>query len=194
MYSSQKQDSDLIFSLYSDTRTVYRLNDIALLLGETNFDSLNQRLNYYVRVGKLQNPRKGIYTKQEFNIEEFSCRIYLPSYISLEYVLQKAGVAFQYSSQITSVSYLSRSLDIGTNSIVFRKIKDIVLVETMGIIRQANGVNIATPERAVLDMLYLNGETYFDNLNLINKDLVYKLLPIYKSKILKQRVNRLFPL
>ena len=191
MTGSQSNENDLIFNLYNDSRTVYRLNDIAMLLGETNFESLNKRLNYFVRTGKLLNPRKGIYSKTAYNTEELACRVYTPSYISLEYVLQKSGVIFQYNSQISSVCYLSRSIDIEETTFVYRKIKDEILVDTTGIIRNENGVNIATAERAFLDLLYLDGEYYFDNLNQINEELINKLLPIYRSKVLTQRVTQL---
>lgn len=191
MFSSPKQEKDIMLNIFNDARTVFRLNDIAMLLGETNFDSLNKRLNYFVRAGKLKNPRKGIYAKTGFNIEELACRIYIPSYISLEYVLQKAGVVFQYNSQITSISYLSRSIDIEANSFSFRKVKGEILVDTNGIIRLENGVNIATPERAFLDVLYLNANYNFDNLNPLNKELIHKLLPIYNSKTMNDRVKKL---
>jgi len=191
MYCSPKQKKDIMLNTFNDARTVFQLNDIAMLLGETNFDSLNKRLNYFVRVGKLKNPRKGIYAKLGFNLEELACRIYIPSYISLEYVLQKAGVVFQYNSQITSICYLSRTIDIEENSYVFRKIKGEILVDTRGILRLDNGVNIATPERAFLDVLYLNANYYFDNLNPLNKELIYKLLPIYNSKTMNDRVKKL---
>jgi len=125
-----------------------------------------------------------------YNKEELACRVFIPSYISLEYVLQKAGVIFQFSSQITSISYLSRNIEVDQTSLVFRKIKGDILVDNMGIIRQTTGVNIATPERAFLDTLYLNGDYYFDNINSLNMDLVFKLLPIYKSKKLTQRVKK----
>ena len=191
MAGSQSIETDLLFLLYNDIRTVYRLNDIAMLLGETNFESLNKRLNYLVRTGKLKNPRMGIYAKTAFSLDELACRIYTPSYISLEYVLQKTGVIFQYNSQISSISYLSRTIDIEGNNFVYRKIKGDVLVVTSGVNRMANGVNIATAERAFLDMLYLDANYYFDNLNPLNKELVFSLLPIYKSKRLSQRVTKL---
>jgi len=191
MSGSQNKSNDLIFSLYNDASTVYLLKDIALLLGETNFESLNKRLNYFVRAGKLENPRKGIYGKAGFNKEELACRIFIPSYISLEYVLQKAGVVFQYNSQITSISYISRSIDVGGTIFVFRKIKGEIMVDTTGIYRNKDGVNIATPERAFLDVLYLDGDYHFDNLNVLNKDLIYKLLPIYQSNALSKRVKKL---
>ena len=190
MFSSRNIKNNIIYTVYNDTRTVFRLNDVALLVGETNFQSLNKKLNYYVRTGKLQNPRKGIYTKPNFNPEELACTIYTPSYISLEYILQKAGIVFQYDSRITAVSYLSRTIKVADQTYLFRKIKGEILVNTTGVIRQDNQINIATAERAFLDLLYLNTDYYFDNLNPLRKQLIYKLLPIYQSKALSVRVNK----
>lgn len=193
MYSSQKNkiDRDVVLSIYKENRTVFRLNDVALLVGESNFQSLNKRLNYYVHSGKLQNPRKGIYAKPNFRLEELACTIYTPSYISLEYVLQKAGILFQYDSQITSLSYLSRSIEVSGRTYKFRKIKGKILVNTAGIIRQDNHINIASAERAFLDLLYLEKDCYFDNLNPLNKSRIYDLLPLYNSKALSARTDKL---
>ena len=190
MFSSRNIKNNIIYTVYNDTRTVFRLNDVALLVGETNFQSLNKKLNYYVRTGKLQNPRKGIYTKPNFNPEELACTIYTPSYISLEYILQKAGIVFQYDSRITAVSYLSRTIKVADQTYLFRKIKGEILLNTTGVIRQDNQINIATAERAFLDLLYLNTDYYFDNLNPLRKQLIYNLLPIYQSKALSVRVNK----
>jgi hypothetical protein len=188
MNSSPK--SDLIFSVYSDKRSVFTLIDIAMLIGETDFKRINERLNYYVGRGKLFRPRKGIYVKQGYNPEELACRLYTPCYISLEYVLQKAGVIFQYDGRITVVSYLSRSVEIEGHRLSYRKIKGEIIVEMQGIIRTGI-INIATPERAFLDILYLNPSYYFDNLNSLDKTLINKLLPAYNSKKLTSRVNNI---
>ena len=184
MSSSLNAKVDIVLALYKESRTVFRLKDIAMLVGEESFQSLNKKLNYYVQSGKLENPRKGIYAKPGYNIEELACTIFSPSYISLEYVLQKAGIVFQYDSCITSVSYLSRDVEVGNQQFVFRKIKGSALVNTLGIIRQTNHINIASPERAFLDLLYLDKDYYFDNLNPLDKDLIYKLLPLYQSRSL----------
>ena len=56
MFSSR--NSDLILSVFSDTRSVFSLNDIAKLIGKSDIKKLNERLNYYVRRGKLLRPRK----------------------------------------------------------------------------------------------------------------------------------------
>ncbi len=188
MYSSQNKD--FLWLLYNNSNTVFTLPSVALLLGEDNFQSLNQKLNYYVRTGKLLRPRKGIYAKPDYNPEELACLLYTPSYLSLEFVLQKAGVIFQFDSRITVVSYLSRSIIVDKYTIAYRKIKNEILINLCGIKRNEN-VNIATPERAFLDMLYLNSSYYFDNLHVLNKQLICEILPIYNSKKLAQRVQKI---
>lgn len=104
MISSQNMEKDVLFKIYQNSKTVFRLRDIALLTGETRYQSLTKKLNYYVHTSKILNPRKGIYAKKDYNREEMACSVFAPSYISLEYVLQKAGVVFQFDSQITAGS------------------------------------------------------------------------------------------
>ena len=189
MFSSQK--TDVLFTIYNNNRTVYTFSNIALLTGESNAAKLSNKLNYYVHSGKLLNPRKGIYAKNNYNPEELACLLYTPSYISLEYVLQKAGVIFQYDEKITAVSYLSRTVEIDKNVYQYRKIKNEILIDMSGIIR-SNNLNIASPERAFLDVMYLNASYYFDNFNSLNKNVIYELLPVYNSKILTERINNIF--
>ena len=190
MFSSLK--NDIILSLYRDKRTVFRLSDVAMLTGDTDRVSLSKKLNYYVRTGKLNNPRKGIYAKPDYSARELACRLYTPSYISLETVLVSAGIIFQYDSSITTVSYLSRTVEINEQIFKYRKIKNACLLNTRGIIRQTGGINIATPERALLDMLYLNPGYYFDNLNAIDREKTLSLVEIYASKTLQTNIHNLF--
>ncbi len=191
MNSSQNVRKDLLLSVYQDKRSVFRLTDVAQLTGETSFNSLNKRLNYFVRTGKIMNPRRGIYTKPVYNPEELACTIYTPSYISLDYVLQKSGIIFQYDSRITAISYLSRSIEVEGRIFIYRKIKGEILVSTAGISRLESHVNIASPERAFLDMLYLDPYYYFDNLKPLDITIVRDFLPIYQSAALSKRFNKL---
>lgn len=182
--------SDLIYKLYSNTRTVYSLQEIAMLLNEPDAQKLKQQINYYVRTGKLKNPRKGIYAKENYSVEELACKVFKPSYISLEYVLQKSGVVFQYDSRITNISYLSRTISIDKTLYVYRKIKNDILYNSNGIIMNDNGVSIATPERAFLDTLYLNREYYFDTIKYLNQESILRILPIFQSDQLTKRVQK----
>jgi hypothetical protein len=151
---------------------------------------LSERLRYYVQTDRLLNPRKGIYAKPDYNPLELANILYTPSYVSLEYVLGQAGVVFQFDSRITSVGYLSRELEIDGRTYNYRRIKEEIIIDTTGIERKGN-VNIATPERAFLDTLYLNKEFYFDNLNSLDRRQINKILPAYCSAALEKRVAKL---
>lgn len=190
MSSSQNIGKDFLLAIYQAPASVFRLKDIALLVNESRFDTLNRRLNSYVRAGRLLSPHRGIYAKPGFTIEEIACKLYTPSYISLQYVLQKSGIIFQHDSAVTLVSYLGRAVEQGGESLVYRKIKGAVLVNTSGIIRK-NNTSIATAERAFLDLCYLEKDYYFDNLHLLNREIVADLLHVYQNATLTTRVEKL---
>ncbi len=189
-----KKRTDIIFEIYKNSRTAFRIDDIALLIGIEKTPSLCSKLNYYVQNGKLLNPRKGFYAKENYNPEELACLIFTPTYISLEYVLQQAGVIFQYDSTITNVSYLSREVEVDNRIFRYRQVKGEILTNTAGINLNKNNINIATPERAFLDMLYLNKDFYFDNPNVLDKKKIVRLLSVYNSQALTQTVNKLLSL
>lgn len=182
----------LIYRLLESKQTVYSLNEIAIIGEEKNSANLKSKINYYVKSGLILNIRKGFYAKRNFNIEEFACKLNAPTYISLDYVLQKEGLIFQYSNVITSVSHLSRVINIEGYQIEYRKVKNSVLLNSIGIRRLSTGINIATPERAVLDSLYLNKAGYFDNIEKLNFDLMEKILEIYQSKAIKKLYKKTF--
>ena len=182
---------NIMIAISSSPRTAFNTKSIALLLNEKRDLLLTKKLNYYVKKGLLLNPRKGIYTKINPNMEELAGLVFVPSYISLQYVLQKAGVVFQYDSAITSVSYLNREIEMCGQTFRYNQVKKEIAYNLEGIERRDN-INIATPERALLDMMYLNSECYFDNIDGINKRKIAQLLSIYQSPRLNERVKELF--
>ncbi len=57
MTGSQK--TDILLALYQDSRTIFRLSDVAMLTGDIDSISLGKKLHYYVKTGKLhRTPRK----------------------------------------------------------------------------------------------------------------------------------------
>jgi hypothetical protein len=183
---------DFITEVFKNKRTVFDISDIAFLLDESDFKNLKQKVNYYVLKRVILNLRRGIYAKENYNPEELAGKIFKPSYISLEYILQKAGVIFQYSESITALSYLTRTIVINGQSLIFRKIKHSILLNTLGITISDDGICIATPERAFLDLLYLNTSFYFDNISILDRRKVEGLLFVYNSKQLVLRVKKIF--
>lgn len=184
--------NQLLLDIYKDKASVFTMQGIAMAYGQgLDRETVKNRMIGYVRKGEILNPRKGIYAKPGYDEKELACLLYTPSYVSLEYVLQRAGIVFQYSDEITSIGNISRSLEIDGKMYRYRKIKGEILVDTSGIIREGN-VNIASPERAFLDTLYLDNKYYFDNPSSLDKEKVLSLLPIYNSKTLEQRVSKIF--
>lgn len=184
----QKNVLELILN---SQRTVFNVQTLRMLTECEDSQKLTKSLHYYVRKGKIRNPRRGIYTKAKYSEKEMACSLFRPAYISLEYVLQRAGVVFQYSENVSCVSYLNRSVEIDEKTYQFRIINPMLWIGMDGIERQDN-ILIASIERAFLDMLYLSsGNCYFDNLHPLKKSRVKQLLPLYQSKVLSQRVNEL---
>lgn len=178
--------------IISSNRTVFDMQSIVLLSGISDNLRLRQMMNYYVKRGELLNPRRGIYAKVGYDLREMACAILQPAYISLEYVLQRAGVTFQYDDTITCVSYQNRTIEVDENIYSFRRINPMLWMNMQGLI-QEKGYTIATPERAFLDMLYLSaGQCYFDNLLPLRKSIINQLLPTYQSQVLTQRVKDIF--
>lgn len=181
-----------ILDIYRSSRTVFTFKDLSLILGETDKDYLRKTVYRYMKTGKLYSIRRGIYTKDKnYDKLELATKIYTPSYVSFETVLAKAGVIFQYYSQIFVASYLSREITIDNQTYSYKKIKDAILTNSLGIESKEN-YSIASPERAFLDILYLYKDYHFDNLAPLNWQKIYKILPIYKRKIMQKRVERYY--
>lgn len=162
-----------------------------MLTNTRNADNLKSAVNYYASCGVIRRVRNGVYVKTPYQPEELAGRIYSPSYISLETVLLKAGIIFQFSAAVTAISYLSRTIEVDGTEIIYSKLKNSILVAGAGIISE-NNINTATPERAFLDRLYLSKNYYFDNLGCLNRDKIGNLLCVYKSKELEKRVKKVF--
>jgi predicted transcriptional regulator of viral defense system len=178
-----------IKALYRSQNTVFTFKDIALLLRENNAANLRSKVNYFVKKGDLYQVRKGLYTKEKDYVKfELATKIYTPSYVSFETVLLQSGVIFQFYSQIWVASYLTREITIGDQAYAYRKIKDSALTNKTGIEDKEN-YSIATPERAFLDVVYLNGDYYFDRLSALNWDRVFEILPIYNNKRMEKKVH-----
>jgi hypothetical protein len=67
-----------------------------------------------------------------------------------------------------------------------------VLLNPFAIKNSNQQVSTALPERAFLDKLYLDPDFHFDNLTSLDQDLINRLLPIYQSKSLSDRIKNYF--
>ncbi|MDE7101547.1 MAG: hypothetical protein K2O37_01995 [Bacteroidales bacterium] len=181
--------NEISLLLLQQPQTVFKVADIAMITGITDVVAISKRMAYAIRKGLFVSPRKGIYAKPGYSITELAGRLYTPSYLSLEYVLQQEGVIFQYSSEITMASYLNRTVEVDGNMLVYRKLKGDILANMLGV--RGGILSVATKERAFLDMLYLNANCHFDNPSILDKEAVKRLLPVYNSPTLTKRALKI---
>ncbi len=163
---------------------------MALLWEETNPINLKSKIGYYAKQGVLIRLTRGIFAKNKnYNPKELATSIYTPSYISFETVLREAGVIFQHYDTIFVAGPWPLTKKIDQHTFTFRKLKDSVLFNPIGI-KNENNFSIATPERAFLDMIYLFPKYYFDNLKSINWELCFELVKIYDNQQLIKRLTK----
>lgn len=181
----------LILSLYKRPETVFTLQEIALLFPEVPYGNLRKRMSYFAKSGSIKKVSRGVYTKDKYEVFELANKLYTPSYISLETVLQKAGVTFQYYESIFAVSYLTRTVKVGGHVIEYRRIKKDILLNKQGVEEQGNVV-VASPERAFLDAVFLYKNYHFDNLSVLNWDKIMELKALYGSRVFMKRVEEYY--
>ncbi len=180
---------NLIAKLYASHKTILTTKDIALIWGETNTVNLFSKIKYYAKQGSLIRLSRGIFAKnKEYDLKELAASIYTPSYVSFETVLREAGIIFQHHDATFVAGPYSITKKINGHRIIFRKLKDGILYNGLGI-KTENGYSIATRERAFLDTIYLSPKFYFDNLRSVNWDLCFELVKIYDNKQLVKRLK-----
>lgn len=178
--------------LLRSSKTIFSVKDVALLWGEEAENAVRVRLNNYIKNGKLIRVYRGIYAKDKnYNRFELATRIYTPSYISFETVLTRTGINFQFYGNIFVASYVTRDIKAGDQKISFIRMKDYVLSNTTGIVH-SDGIATATKERAFMDRIYISKDYHFDNLNVLDWNKVFEMLPIYNNRRMEKKVKQYF--
>jgi hypothetical protein len=100
----------------------------------------------------------------------------------------KYGIIFQsYDNTITLISSNTLEKVIGQTTYRFHKIHNRILTNPIGINNHENKYLIASPERALCDLIYLTGTTTVDNPAPLNKQKLENLIPVY-NKITQKRI------
>jgi predicted transcriptional regulator of viral defense system len=172
------------------------------------FDRTN--LTRWIRQGYIARLRQGYYTfpdyksKRDFSLY-FANRIYKPSYISLHTALSFYGMIPEAVSQITSVTSLKTAAfrnDFGDYS--YKNIKgELMFGYELKEMDEKRRLMFATPEKALLDLLYLypfyDSEKEMEELRIdeyyMREDLNVEMLMSYngrfRSKALDKRTRLL---
>jgi hypothetical protein len=178
--------------IFKSPQTVFSFNEIALLLRITDKRALVAKLYYLVKTKQIIRIKNGIYAKgNDYNKQELASKIYIPSYISFETVLTEEGINFQYSEEITLASYKNKTANVDNQKYKFVKIKDEILNNPIGISNDMH-ISKASKERAILDTLYSKGNTHFDNLDTVNWNKIFEILPIYNNNRMVKNINKIY--
>lgn len=161
--------------LKKSNQTVFGFSELSNIVQGYFGPKLRSALKYAVKKGDLYRISKGIYSlSSSYSKEEFANKYRSPSYISTYTVLQKSGVVFQPYPSVYLISNRSQEVEIDSQKYIYRKIKNQILLNPLGI-SNVNNTQYATPERALCDALYLDGDQYFDNLRNIDWNLMKKI-------------------
>jgi predicted transcriptional regulator of viral defense system len=166
-------------------------------------ENILEQIAFWVKRGYLTKIRKGLYvlTSKKDDIEPMvlANKIYGPSYLSMEFALNYYGIIPDIPGTYTSVSSrktISYQNDFG--KYIYQKIKKDFF--TGYVRREIGGItfNLATPEKAILDFIYLNkneivaSDDYWRELR-IDEDFVFnkKEIKKYLKLINKEKIDNL---
>jgi hypothetical protein len=167
-----------IDTLLKQEEKLFHTNDLALLWGMKNKNTLYTTIKRYIDKGILIPIHKGFYSALPLEkINPFRLLngfLHRFTYITTETILVAHGVIFQKDNYITAASNISQKFAIGQQLFLVRKLKDEFLFNNLGI-KEQNGIYQANLERAVADILYFNPSYFFDNRKIINWQTVRKI-------------------
>jgi len=182
---------DKIEQLFASNKKVFTIADLRIIWHEKEADRLKSQVKYYIDRGKLTRIKRGIYSlSDDYTPFELAGKLIVPSYISLETALLKHALIFQYTSAITSMALYTRTLSVNQREFEYHKLNQQILYNRTGIVREDNH-EIASPERAVGDWMYLGRSPGFDNLRPLNKEKLKRIASIYEVKNLENRILKL---
>jgi hypothetical protein len=137
--------------------TLFTIDDLSLYWKQADRNRVLESARAYVKRAKLWRIHQGIYSlTPKYERVQLAAKLNSPSYITGWYVLARSGVVFQYYGEgVTSFALRGRRFFIDEREYLYHKVKSEVFFNDLGIIKN-DDYWIASPERAVVDMLYLN--------------------------------------
>ena len=144
---------------------IFHARDAANIWVITNINTLHTTLSRLARAGLLFRLQNGLYSIKplhELNPLLIGSKvIHGFCYVSTETVLLRVGIIQQQVPYTTLVSTLSRQFTLAGHHFRSRRLKDQYLFNEAGV-ESKGGVRIASPARAIADMLYFNPKYHFD--------------------------------
>lgn len=165
---------------------IFHIDDLANLWGIKKPSLLRTTLMRYVRSGLLHRIYRGFYsllTLDDINPVLLGAKaLHNFCYLTTETILYNTGYLSQKPLAYTFVSEKSSRFHFSNHQFISRQLNPKFLYHPEGILLQ-EGINQATPARAIADMLYFNSKTHFDKpvdwkaIYNIQKTISYPLTP-----------------
>lgn len=146
-------NTDLIRTLSALNKPYFTVADLEKITGLTR-ESLYVTLNRLTKSDLLERLRKNVYIlfTQTNDVEIIACQTYFPSYLSFESALAVHSIVSQIPYTLTfATTRPSKKVMIGSVAVEYSHLKK----ELFFGYELEEGKNIALPEKALLDQLYL---------------------------------------
>lgn len=176
-------------------KNIFTSNELKILRG-VDGNSFQKRLSYNLKTNKFIKIRKWVYAiadsinfLEDKDVFQIANSIYTPSYISLETVLTREWINFQYYWDIKLMCPYTKEIQIDTIPdhqlrLDFVRLPKELLTNNIWLV-QKDGYVIATKERAICDTLWRWDGYYFDNLSNVDRDLLLEIAKEYKNYNIK---------
>lgn len=176
-------------------KNIFTSNELKIIRG-VDGNSFQKRLSYNLKTNKFIKIRKWIYAiadsinfLEDKDMFQIANSIYTPSYISLETVLTREWINFQYYWDIKLMSPYAKEIQIDTIPdhqllLGFVRLPKELLTNNIWLV-QKDGYVIATKERAICDTLWRWCDYYFDSLSHVDRDLLLDIAREYKNYNIK---------
>jgi predicted transcriptional regulator of viral defense system len=155
-----------IKQLANSGQILFRDIDLAVLWHISNKNTLYTTIKRYTKSGSVERISPGIYSvidSNKISKDVVGAKLlHRYCYVSTETILKNEGIILQSLPYTTFVSDISKKFSVKDLHFASRKLKDVYLYNTEGIYSK-DGVNYATKDRAVADILYFNPFYHFDN-------------------------------
>ncbi|MBU1070849.1 hypothetical protein KKG65_00365 [Patescibacteria group bacterium] len=155
---------------------------------------VNTQLSRLTKRGELVRLKRGVYKFADRELDDFVLAgwLYKPSYVSLESALQVAGIIPDVVGQITSVTTVtSKEIKTSVGMFLYSKLAKNLYFGYRKIKDEKSGLfyNMAEPEKALLDWIYIRGIRGLESTRVNRDDLNKKKLKDY-SKIYPEWVRK----
>lgn len=204
-FTKQKRMSFLEFKTVLKDYPVFSTRDVSKIYPYLH----RRRLHEWESRGLLRRVLKGFYIFSDLQINEslvfiVANRIYDPSYVSLQSALNWYGLIPEFVPQVTSVSSRkTTTLKAEFGSFLYFSIKESLMFGYDLVLSKDGQYNVkmAYPEKALLDLLYLNPrlsseDQFFElriNMELLNemvdKNRFSQYVPLFENIAFEKRVK-----